>query len=247
MLKTKSFLLLCSFSLFFSCIEESGYKFSSGIDRNSGPVTGDPDGGESRGSFADFRSVVTGSKCSSCHATFAASSKGGGHDFFMSEQEWRESYYIIAGDPESSPIYESLIKDENEFGFMPKNSSPLSERELEKVRAWIENLDSSNQEECGTPDSAGASVRTGEAVSFFRNKCISCHNNGGQPPNLDLSSDQDFLAEGSLVKRRIDLSSIYFRLKGSSDVSSGPKTMPSNGSVTANELKAVRDWICKMP
>jgi len=79
-------------------------------------------------------------RCIKCHGP----KKRNGKLRLDSLKELRASRYfdeiVVAGDPESSTLYERITLPKRDRDFMPKRGEPLSEWEIEAIRRWIEDL-----------------------------------------------------------------------------------------------------------
>ncbi|HWU44019.1 MAG TPA: c-type cytochrome [Bdellovibrio sp.] len=79
------------------------------------------------------------------------------------------------------------------------------------------------------------------AKAIIDGKCVSCHNssNNGDLTNFTLTKA---ISQGWIEAANPQGSKLYYRLKGSSG-NLGPKTMPADGSISADEVQAISDWI----
>ena len=78
------------------------------------------------------------------------------------------------------------------------------------------------------------------AQNVIQAKCHSCHSAwSGVSANYYFSS-------GLAVKGQAENSTLYYRLTGSTG-SSGPKTMPTSGSISASEADLIKTWINNAP
>ena len=78
--------------------------------------------------------------------------------------------------------------------------------------------------------------------------CISCHNATGLASLADFSvleSEADWVNSDYVQAGFIEESSIYFRLAGSGG-ERGPKNMPTGGSLSAEQLSVVEQWIASV-
>jgi uncharacterized membrane protein len=48
-----------------------------------------------------------------------------------------ESGYIVVGEPQNSPLYTALIRDESDSKFMPRGGDRLPESEIKLIEQWI--------------------------------------------------------------------------------------------------------------
>lgn len=97
-------------------------------------------------------------------------------------------------------------------------------------------------------DGGGGSTESPQflaAKAIFDAKCTSCHQVGGTSPNLKNLTESKAVANGWVVKGNPQNSSLYYWLQGS--VGSGPKTMPKGGSMSAQEVQTIADWINSIP
>lgn len=99
-----------------------------------------------------------------------------------------------------------------------------------------------------TTDGGGGNTESPQflaAKAIFDAKCTSCHQVGGNSPNLKNLTESKAVANGWVVKGNPQSSSLYYWLQGSSG--SGPKTMPKGGSMSAQEVQTIADWINSIP
>lgn len=98
----------------------------------------------------------------------------------------------------------------------------------------------------GTGPGGGTSVnpKFTLAKAVFDAKCTTCHSPTGSYPTFNLVglTESKAINNGWVVKGNPDSSRLYYRLMGSSG-SNGPKTMPQGGSISAQDVQIVADWI----
>jgi hypothetical protein len=78
------------------------------------------------------------------------------------------------------------------------------------------------------------------AQTLIESKCITCHSSWSG------AKASYYLGAGLVAKNSSISSKLYYRLSGSGG-SSGPKTMPQTGSVSAADVAVIKTWIDGMP
>ena len=80
------------------------------------------------------------------------------------------------------------------------------------------------------------------AAPIIENKCGVCHYTP-EIGDFKGTKESEYLAQGWIKKGNPEGSKLYYRMKGSAGTN-GPKDMPQGrGTMSADELKKVYDWI----
>ncbi len=91
-----------------------------------------------------------------------------------------------------------------------------------------------------------------KARAVLQNSCVSCHSPGGQAAHarLDYANEEDFVANGLVVKGSPDESRIVYRTQGYMGNLNGPSlgsaNMPLNGSISTTDFQVLRNWVTAM-
>lgn len=132
--------------LFSACGKKSDLTYSENTSGNF-PA-------EEAVSFAQLKSDILTPHCIRCHSS--ASTEAG------------ISSWVVPGNPEGSPLYQTT-KD----GSMPKDSGPLTTRDLEEIRNYITNAQAETPTPTPTPDAVTFAQIKSEILTPYR--CTSCH------------------------------------------------------------------------
>ena len=251
---------------FLSCVQEKTIGSKVFSTEQQGSLDGENLGGSDETTtgglegpalerFQAFTQVMS-AKCFQCHNGGTASNFRN----LNTEQNWADQGLVIPNFPENSPLFVSLkgagidITRES----MPSAGLPLSTAQLNTVRDWIMNIDTSKfgtgVVECGTADAAGAPARTQRVVEIIRgSNCLNCHSVGGIPPALVGTTDLELYNAAAVTPRRLNASKLYVSLRGvmrggPDMITRGSQNMPIGGQpFSAQEIADIREWVCRMP
>lgn len=179
---------------------------------------------------------VLSTQCASCHSP--DSGVDSNIENILDIQQLLLNEYIVAGQPQNSPIYVSAVD-----GIMPHESDDLSPLEIDSLRDWIIAL--------GDP-AVGAGIilppvfdEDGNVVSsefqavnsIIQSRCLSCHNGGNPAGGLNLSGFTNVVASvapgnatGSLLYQSV--------INDISPMPPSPQPRLSNG-----DRAIIRNWI----
>lgn len=169
--------------------------------------------------------AVFQSACVSCHADF-------GH---MSEDEWRATGRVVAGNAIESPVFR-FLKGSAVGGpeTMPREGE-LSAEQRERIRAWIDGLSGGE----GSPLFHAARV-------VLANHCVACHREGTGLVGFAFASEAAWVDSGLVVAGKPDASYLVRRIAGAG-LGGAAETMPfDRPPMRADELAAIRVWIASL-
>ncbi|MBQ46910.1 MAG: hypothetical protein CMP10_05400, partial [Zetaproteobacteria bacterium] len=158
--------------------------------------------------------VLFKERCASCHQ---GESPSGGFGLMADMEKLKVSDYLIPGSPELSPVYLSIAS-----GKMPPNN-PFTEDEVKEVKDWISNLETDTR---------------AKALGILSKRCASCHNSDVGEGGFNIANNYiGMIKSGSyVVPGQPSQSLVYTR-------SSPGGNMPPGGSLEAEELTALEEWI----
>ena len=93
--------------------------------------------------------VIFTEHCAKCHDETLDKDKGDFGHVLDLRRMVDEGYYVVAGRPDESYLYELIFEAE-----MPKKAPPLSDEDVETVRQWIMAVGAVTQAASGSPDGA---------------------------------------------------------------------------------------------
>ena len=99
---------------------------------------------------------------------------------------------IMPGKAEESVLFEKV----NDRSMPPENKDPLTEKELDTLRRWIENGAHVRSEGDGQGESATAAVTQHDVIPIMLRRCTACHGARRQEAELDLRDKASMLRGG---------------------------------------------------
>lgn len=175
---------------------------------------------------------ILSAKCLTCHNPDNA--KGGISDITDLNSLL---YYrlVIPGQPEISDIIR-VIKE----GSMPP-SGGISNTELSALNTWILDglLDDSGNVTLPPSSNVLEAKYSSIKIRIFNTKCVGCHSGANPPKGVDLTTYAATTTASIAIAGNANGSRVVQSVERP-----GADFMPRNGSrLTAEEIKAIRDWI----
>lgn len=174
---------------------------------------------------------VLRNRCASCHNPDMPS---GGIDFITSKDELLFYQFVVPGEPQLSPLYQSMTGSEG-MSFMPPTGS-LKSAEIKAVSDWIQ--DGFKNGTGGiTPPPPPPTVLMPTFASIntliIRTKCLGCHNSNNSAGGVSYGTYAQLL--NTVQPGNLNASSLYVRTANG--------TMPPGQPLSANEVSAIQMWI----
>jgi hypothetical protein len=191
-------------------------------------------------------------KCLNCHMGYHTS-----HDaFFESATVLASSAWVVAGNPNSSLLYNRLQGSSGANATMPLEDT-LTLGELSDVEDWILALDnSSSGGSAGSTSGTDSGSSTGGSTSggsggssnqelfaayqqVIQNRCVGCHNINTPPrTRFDYNTAEEHIANDLVVPGNLNLSYSWFRLNNN-----GGNMPPGGANLSQAELNAISNMI----